>query len=110
MTADTWLAWVAIGAAASIAGMIWAFRRGVLGVLANLAAGIGGAIAGGAIGDVVGRHSPIISGMAIPGIPAPAGPPQLFFAALGAVIALIVLHLAWLGVVKMRRGRPAQAT
>jgi hypothetical protein len=109
MTADTWLAWVAIGAAASLAGMIWAFRRGVLGVLANFVAGIGGAIAGGAIGFEVARHSPVISGMAVPGIPAPAGPPQLFLAGLGAVIALLVLHVAWLGVVKMRRSRPAQA-
>jgi hypothetical protein len=108
MSADTWLGSIAIGMAASLAGMIWAFRRGVLGVLANLAAGIAGAIAGGAVGHAVAQRSrTIISGPAIPGIPAPAGPPQLFLAGLGSILALIVLHLAWNGMVTTRRARQA---
>jgi hypothetical protein len=89
--------------------MIWAFRRGVLGVLANLGAGIAGAIAGGAIGySSAARWRGVISGPAIPGIPAPAGPPQLFFAALGSIVALVILHVAWAGmVVRTRRRREA---
>ena len=47
MRIDTVLAWVAIGAAASLAGMIWPFRRGALGVELNLLAGILGAILAG---------------------------------------------------------------
>jgi hypothetical protein len=109
MSEDTWLAWVAIGAAASLAGMIWAFRRGVLGVIANFVAGIAGAIAGGIIGYAVEQRSGIISGLAIPGIPAPAGPPQLFLAGLGSVLALVILHVAWLGILKARRSHPVQA-
>ena len=109
MSVDTWLAWVAIGAGASLAGMTWAFRRGVAGVLANIAVGVIGAIAGGSIGAVVGQHTPVLSGPAIPGIPAPAGPPQLFFAAVGSILALVVLHLGWLGMVKARRARHAQS-
>jgi hypothetical protein len=106
MTADTYLAWVAIGAAASLAGMIWAFRRGVAGVLANFAAGIGGAILGGLIGYAVAQHRSTFGGPAIPGIPAPAGPPQLFFAAVGAICGLVLLHLAWLATVRARRAHP----
>jgi hypothetical protein len=110
MSADTWLASIAIGIAASIAGMIWAFRRGVLGVLANLGAGIAGAVAGAALGHVVAeRPGAIISGPAIPGIPAPAGPPQLFFAGLGSLLALVALHLAWNAMVAVRRTRQASA-
>ena len=110
MSVDTWLAWAAIGAAASLAGMIWVFRRGVLGVLANLAAGIAGAVAGGAIGSAVSpRWQSVVSGPAIPGIPAPAGPPQLFLAGLGAILALVILHLAWMGAIRTRRRRQAAA-
>jgi hypothetical protein len=104
MSADAWLAWLAIGVAASLASMIWAFRRGVLGVLANLVAGIAGSIAGGIVGQLVApRTRTIISGPAIPGLPAPAGPPQLFFAALGSILALIAIHLAWSGMTRRRR-------
>jgi hypothetical protein len=109
MPTDTWLAWIAIGAAASLAGMIWAFRRGVLGVLANFAAGIGGAIVGGSIGFSIWEHGGVMRGPAIPGIPAPAGPPQLSLAAVGAVAGLLILHLAWLGMVRTRRARAVQA-
>jgi uncharacterized membrane protein YeaQ/YmgE (transglycosylase-associated protein family) len=97
MSADSWYAWFAIGAAASLGGMIWAFRRGVLGVLANFAAGIGGALLGGALAHgAYGEY------------PAPSHPTSLFFAGLGAIVALVVLHLAWRGLL-VWRGRQAPA-
>jgi hypothetical protein len=109
MSADAWLAWFAIGVAASLAGMIWAFRRGVLGIMANLAAGIGGALVGGIVGHVVApRTRTIISGPAIPGLPAPAGPPQLFFAGLGAILALVAVHWAWSEMTRRRRQAAAR--
>jgi uncharacterized membrane protein YeaQ/YmgE (transglycosylase-associated protein family) len=108
MSADNWLAWLAIGMAAGLASMIWAFRRGLAGVLANLGAGVAGAIVGGIVGHLLLPHTgPVISGMAIPGIPAPAGPPQLFFSAVGAILALIAIHLAWNGIVASRRRHEA---
>lgn len=109
MSADSWLACLAIGVAAGMASMIWAFRRGVVGVLANLAAGIVGALAGGIIGQAISPHGKNISGPAIPGIPAPAGPPQLFLAGVGAIFALVIIHLAWNAVVMTRRRRQATA-
>jgi hypothetical protein len=94
MSADYWYGWAAIGAAASLGGMIWAFRRGLIGVVANFAAGIGGALLGGAL--AYGPHPQrVLRGPAIPGIPAPAGPTHLFFAGVGAIAALLFLHIAW---------------
>ena len=107
MSVDAWYSWAAIGVAASLGAMIWAFRRGVLGVIANFAAGIGGALVGGALAQASAPHA-LLRGPAIPGIPAPAGPPPLFFAGVGAVAALIVLHAAWVGLHVMR-GRQAPA-
>lgn len=107
MSADAWLAWVAIGAAASLGGMIWAFRRGTVGVLINFAAGIGGALIGGVIAQAT-QPDRVLRGPAIPGIPAPAGPSPLFFAGLGAIAALLVLHIAWARVL-VWRGRQAPA-
>jgi hypothetical protein len=86
MSGDTWYAWFAIGAAASLGAMIWSFRRGVLGVVANFAAGIGGAFLGGALAK--GTY-PV-------------------FAGLGAILALLVLHVAWAGLL-VWRGRQAPA-
>jgi hypothetical protein len=103
---DSWYAYFAIGAAASLAGMIWAFRRGVPGVLANFAAGIGGGLLGGALSHGGNPHH-VLRGPAIPGIPAPAGPLHLFCAAVGAIAALVILHVAW-GLV-VWRGRQAPA-
>jgi uncharacterized membrane protein YeaQ/YmgE (transglycosylase-associated protein family) len=85
MSGDTVLGWVAIGAAASLAGMIWPFRRGVLGIIVNLVAGTAGAV-------LVALASYIVF---------PAGshgetPARLWFAALGALAALGVVHAAWL--------------
>ncbi|HEX8792325.1 MAG TPA: hypothetical protein VF765_15330 [Polyangiaceae bacterium] len=107
MTVEAWYSWAAIGVAASLGGMIWAFRRGVFGVLANFAAGIGGALLGGALAAASAPHA-VFRGPAIPGIPAPAGPSPMFFAAVGAIAALLVLHVVWIGVLVMR-GRQAPA-
>jgi hypothetical protein len=107
MSWDSWYAYFAIGAAASLGGMVWAFRRGVLGVLANFAAGIGGALIGGALTHRGNPHH-VLRGPAIPGIPAPAGPMHLFFAGMGAIFALLVLHLAWAALL-MFRSRQAPA-
>jgi uncharacterized membrane protein YeaQ/YmgE (transglycosylase-associated protein family) len=82
------LSWMAIGAAAAIAGMIWPFRRGTLGVVANLVAGILGAIAFG-----------LASGVLIPAV----APFRLCFAALGALLALLGTHAAWNRYVRDRR-------
>jgi hypothetical protein len=107
MTGEDWVASAAIGVAASLGGMIWAFRRGVLGVVANFVAGIGGALVGGALapGSYPER---ILRGPAIPGIPAPAGPLHFFGAGVGAIVALVLLHVAWGGLV-VWRGRQAPA-
>jgi len=87
MTGEAWYASAAIGVAASLGGMIWAFRRGVLGVLANFAAGIGGALVGSALAP---------------------GPPHFFFAGVGAIAALLLLHVGWAGLL-VWRGRQAPA-
>ena len=107
MSADAWLSWAEIGAAAGLGGMIWAFRRGVFGVIANFAAGIGGALIGGVLAQASQPHR-VLRGPAIPGIPAPAGPSPLFFAGVGAIAALVVMHLAWAAVLSLR-GRQAPA-
>lgn len=107
MTADAWYSWAAIGAAASLGGMIWAFRRGVFGVFANFVAGIGGALIGGVLAASSAPEK-LLRGPAIPGIPAPAGPWPLFFAGVGAIAALLVLHVAWVGLLSWR-GRQAPA-
>jgi uncharacterized membrane protein YeaQ/YmgE (transglycosylase-associated protein family) len=81
---DALLAWAAIGAAASLAGMIWPFRRGVLGIVVNLLAGVTGAVVSGVLSYVVlpaGTHGDT--------------PARLFFAALGALAALGLVHAAW---------------
>lgn len=107
MSPDAWLSWAEIGAAASLGGMIWAFRRGVLGLVANFAAGIGGALIGGVLAEATHSHR-ILPGPAIPGIPAPAGPSPLFFAGVGAIAALVVVHVVWAAMLALR-GRQAPA-
>ncbi len=75
------MAWAAIGAAASLAGMIHPFRRGIAGVFFNLIAGVVGALAGG-----------LISALAMPDALPHARPWHLFFAAVGAIAALLAAH------------------
>jgi uncharacterized membrane protein YeaQ/YmgE (transglycosylase-associated protein family) len=84
MNADTVLGWVGIGAAASLAAMIWPFRRGAIGVVGNLVAGIVGAVA-----------VALLSYLVTPSPSTADGPVRLFFAALGAIASLCLVHAAW---------------
>ena len=79
---DSVLGWLAIGAAASLAAMIWPFLRGGAGVFIKLALGPLGAVAGALISHAV-----------LPDEPATE---RLFFAALGAIVALGLSQFAWL--------------
>jgi uncharacterized membrane protein YeaQ/YmgE (transglycosylase-associated protein family) len=81
---DDALAWVAIGAAASLAGMIWPFRRGGVGVVANLFVGAGGAVL-----------AALLSCLILPWSSYGHTPARLFFAAFGAIAALGIVHLAY---------------
>jgi uncharacterized membrane protein YeaQ/YmgE (transglycosylase-associated protein family) len=78
---DSVLGWMAIGAAASLAAMMWPFMRGGAGVFIKLFLGPLGAIAGAVISHVI----------------LPNEPPQerLFFAAVGAIVALGLSQFAW---------------
>jgi uncharacterized membrane protein YeaQ/YmgE (transglycosylase-associated protein family) len=87
---DDVFGWMAIGAAASLAAMIWPFHRGTAGVVANLATGSVGAIAFG-----------LTSSLFWPA--AREGPVRLPFAALGAIVALLVTHSLWHWRVRQRR-------
>jgi uncharacterized membrane protein YeaQ/YmgE (transglycosylase-associated protein family) len=78
---DDAMAWAAIGAAASLVAMVHPFRRGVTGVVFNLAAGVAGAVTAG-----------VISALAMPDAFPHARPLQLFFSALGAIAALVLTH------------------
>jgi uncharacterized membrane protein YeaQ/YmgE (transglycosylase-associated protein family) len=74
-------AWVAIGLAASLAAMILPFRRGAGGIAANLIAGaVGGPLGAMVLGAILPRARP---GM------------QLGFAAIGALVALAIVHVGW---------------
>jgi uncharacterized membrane protein YeaQ/YmgE (transglycosylase-associated protein family) len=82
MDLDNALAWIAIGAAASLAGMIWPFRRGVMGIVVNLLAGIVGALLGGLLSFLFmpyGMHGNT--------------PARLLFAAMAALASLGVVHV-----------------
>jgi uncharacterized membrane protein YeaQ/YmgE (transglycosylase-associated protein family) len=96
MSADSWLSWIAIGAAASLAGMIWAFRRGVAGVVANIGAGIGGAVL-----------AALLSFAIVPSSASHATEVRLLFAAVGAVAALSIVHGGWTVWLHRPRGRQA---
>jgi uncharacterized membrane protein YeaQ/YmgE (transglycosylase-associated protein family) len=78
---DSVLGWMAIGAAASLASMVWPFLRGGAGVFVKLFLGPLGAIAGAVISHVI----------------LPDEPPteRLLFAAVGAVAALGLSQFAW---------------
>jgi uncharacterized membrane protein YeaQ/YmgE (transglycosylase-associated protein family) len=91
MSIETAFAWIAIGAAASLAGMIWPFRRGAVGVAVNLLAGILGALLAGLLSYVV-----------LPRSSHGETPARLTFAALGALAMLGIVHAAWSRVVERR--------
>jgi uncharacterized membrane protein YeaQ/YmgE (transglycosylase-associated protein family) len=78
---DSVLGWMAIGAAASLASMIWPFLRGGAGVFLKLFLGPLGAIAGAVISHAI----------------LPDEPPteRLLFAAVGAIAALGLSQFAW---------------
>lgn len=78
---DSVLGWLAIGAAASLAGMIWPFLRGGTGVLVKMIIGPLGAVAGGLLGRVV--------------LPNESATAHLLFAAVGALALLGVSQIAW---------------
>jgi uncharacterized membrane protein YeaQ/YmgE (transglycosylase-associated protein family) len=79
---DSIFGWIAIGAAASFAGMIWPFHRGAVGIFLNLLLGIGGAVL-----------LALASFLVVPG--AHATPIRLAFAAVGAIAALWIAHAVW---------------
>jgi uncharacterized membrane protein YeaQ/YmgE (transglycosylase-associated protein family) len=78
---DSVLGWLAIGAAASLAAMVWPFLRGGAGVFLKLVLGPIGAVAGALL-----SHAFL-----------PDEPPteRLLFAAVGAIAALLLSQLAW---------------
>jgi uncharacterized membrane protein YeaQ/YmgE (transglycosylase-associated protein family) len=90
--ADSTLAWTAIGAAASLATMVWPFRRGAVGIFVNLVVGILGANA-----------AALASYLVLPSSHEHSGPVRPFFAVLGALAALGIVHAAWLRRVDHRR-------
>jgi len=78
---DSLLGWLAIGAAASLAGMIWPFLRGSAGVVVKMLLGPAGAIAGGLISRAI--------------LPDESQGLQLIFAAVGALDVLGLSQIAW---------------
>jgi uncharacterized membrane protein YeaQ/YmgE (transglycosylase-associated protein family) len=79
--ADSLFGWLAIGAAASLAGMIWPFLRGGAGVALKLLLGMGGSILGGLISRAI--------------LPRETQGVQLVFAALGALLVLGLSQVWW---------------
>jgi uncharacterized membrane protein YeaQ/YmgE (transglycosylase-associated protein family) len=81
---DSVLGWMAIGAAASLGGMIWPFRRGAAGVFANLFVGIAGAV--------------VLALLSIP-VYSPERPhammARLGIAAVGSLLCLWLVHVLW---------------
>ncbi|MDP9150152.1 MAG: hypothetical protein M3O36_09465 [Myxococcota bacterium] len=95
METDTVFGFVAIGVAASLAGMIWPFQRGALGIVVNVVAGVLGSVLGGLTSYVVlSRQTPA----------------HLFFAALGALALLFLVHAAWVRVADSIRARRTTET
>ncbi len=88
---DSMFGWIAIGVAASLAGMLWPFQRGTLGVLANFALGVGGAIA-----------AALLSFLLLPGDHHTPG--RLASAAVGALVALGIAHAVWQRYTHQRQG------
>jgi uncharacterized membrane protein YeaQ/YmgE (transglycosylase-associated protein family) len=78
---DSVLGWLAIGAAAGLAALMWPFLRGGTGALIKLALGPAGAVAGAAGSRLLIPREPAIA--------------CLVFAAGGAVASLLALHVVW---------------
>jgi uncharacterized membrane protein YeaQ/YmgE (transglycosylase-associated protein family) len=79
---DSLFGWLAIGAAASLAGMMLPFLRGGAGVVVKMLLGPLGAILGAVISHVVAPDE------------SPAE--QLTFAAVGALVVLGLSQIAWI--------------
>ena len=88
---DSVLGWMAIGAAASLAAMIWPFLRGGAGVILKLLLGPLGAIAGAVISHLI--------------LPNESSNERLLFAAVGAIVALALTQVAWQ---RYARGKAAE--
>ncbi len=82
VSTDDILAWTAMGVAASLGGMIWPFRRGLVGVFLNVVVAVFGALGVG-----------LLSGAFLPR--PQVGATRLPFAALGAIVALLLSHAVW---------------
>ncbi len=93
MNLYTVLGWLAIGVAASVAGMLLPFRRGVAGIAMNVMSGAAGAFL-----------VPLLSYFVIPARQ-PDTPLRLAFAAFGALAAIGLAHFGYRRF--MRRSRPA---
>ncbi len=98
MEIDTVFGWIAIGVAASLAGMMWPFQRGALGILVNLFVGILGAVLGA-----------LSSFLVLPWATHRETPARLFFAALGALACLAIVHGTWVRVAESLRTRRSPA-
>jgi uncharacterized membrane protein YeaQ/YmgE (transglycosylase-associated protein family) len=78
---DSVLGWMAVGAAASLAAMVWPFLRGGAGVIIKLLLGPLGAIAGAVLSHVI--------------LPEETPAERLLFAAIGAILALAGAQVMW---------------
>jgi len=78
---DSVLGWVAIGAAASLAALMWPFLRGGAGVFIKLVLGPFGAV-------IVAQLSRLV-------LPHESPAEQLLFAPVGAIASLVVLQIGW---------------
>jgi uncharacterized membrane protein YeaQ/YmgE (transglycosylase-associated protein family) len=78
---DGLLGWAAIGAAASLAALMWPFLRGGTGVLIKLVLGPLGAVGAALTSHVAIPHEPPIE--------------RLIFAAIGAIASLVALQVVW---------------
>jgi uncharacterized membrane protein YeaQ/YmgE (transglycosylase-associated protein family) len=76
--------------------MIWPFRRGIVGVVVNLAVGVMGAV-----------FVALLSYLVLPHSGDPLTTARLLFAAVGAIAALGVAHAVVLRSVQRRRGMVA---
>ncbi len=76
---DSIFGWIAIGAAASFAGMMWPFQRGAAGIALNLFLGIAGAVLFGLVSLLILSGPHAVTG-------------HLGFAAAGAIATLWIAH------------------